>query len=413
MARSMTFGTILDKKKEGKSTCYLVRSTLRSYLDALPVEFGDYQIQREVVSNVYLDQLVKTVIQRGHIPPLVLIGDGALATNGELRLASFRILDGLQRTVRLKAIHDAADLLGEHDNDADHARKIARERLAKAGSERLTEIGASRGLFVTLSQFVDKHSAADLAAVFESHQWFEIWTDLGTEEQIRKMLVLNAGHKPVKTRHQLELLFLSVLPKLKEASDREISVVREKERSAIFFAKSRKKGQFHFAELIAALIAMSEGEPVTTNAALITDIQNGEIKDQLARCLKEEVLTAFVKTLVTLEDAALKDSEKYGLQWVGREVVLVGLFAALGDYASRKDVSFEKAMERLQERLKRTGWLKLSEFEKERNSQDLAKVNIGTVNKRAVFRAFEDALDTANVQSLEAVKWGKLFRGEG
>ncbi|OAI53798.1 hypothetical protein AYO46_00130 [Betaproteobacteria bacterium SCGC AG-212-J23] len=409
MARLVDFGSILDKKKEGNSTCYLVRSSLKRYLAALPEEFGDYQIQREVVTNVYLDELVKTVLKCGHIPPLVLIGEGALANNGELRLARFRILDGLQRTVRLKAIHDAADLLSEHDNDVNHARKIARERLAKTGSERLVEIGASQGLFTALAEFVKKHSEADLNAVFESSQWFEIWTDLGTEEQIRKMLVLNAGHKPVRTRHQLELLFLNVLPKLKGASKREISVVREKERSAIFFAKSRKKGQFHFAELIAALIAMSEGEPVTTNPALITDIQNGELKDGLASCLREEVLASFVDTLVALEDAALKDSEKYGVQWVGREVVLVGLFAAVGHYANRKGVSFEKGMERLQKRLARTGWLKLSEFEKERNSQDLAKVNIGTVNKRAVFRAFSNALD-AEAEAPEAVKWGRLFR---
>jgi len=96
----------------------------------------------------------------------------------------------------------------------------------------------------------------------ENGQWCEVWTGLTADEEVRKMLTLNAGHKPVKTRHQLELLFLNLLPILREGEGHGFTLVREKEISATQFSKRRPSGSFHFAHIITSLLSFYEAKPV-------------------------------------------------------------------------------------------------------------------------------------------------------
>lgn len=73
---------ILDSRTEGDSTCFLSSMSLEDYVGALPSSYRDYEVQREIVSNVYLDHLVDTVLNRRHIPPIVLVVDGVDYTIG-------------------------------------------------------------------------------------------------------------------------------------------------------------------------------------------------------------------------------------------------------------------------------------------------------------------------------------------
>src|SRR5712671_2221640 len=96
--------TILDSRTDGGSECFLCRITLEDYVASLPATYQDYDVQREIVSNVYLDHLVDTVLAGKHIPPIVLVGGNHTRDGDELLIESFKILDGLQRTFRLQAI---------------------------------------------------------------------------------------------------------------------------------------------------------------------------------------------------------------------------------------------------------------------------------------------------------------------
>ena len=69
--------TVLDSRDDGIGTCYLCRIALEDYVNGLPTDYQDYDIQREIVANVYLDHLVETVLNKRHIPPIVLVAERA------------------------------------------------------------------------------------------------------------------------------------------------------------------------------------------------------------------------------------------------------------------------------------------------------------------------------------------------
>jgi len=64
---------ILSKKLEDGHACYLCEATLEEYISELPEDYYRYDIQRGIESNVYLDNLIDTVLKNRHIPPIVLV----------------------------------------------------------------------------------------------------------------------------------------------------------------------------------------------------------------------------------------------------------------------------------------------------------------------------------------------------
>src|SRR5688500_18252822 len=97
---------ILDERTDDRGTCFLCRASLSDYIASVPATYQQYDIQREIVTNVYLDRLVETVLKRRHIPIIVLVAEAADYTVSQdrstLQLSNYKILDGLQRTFRLK-----------------------------------------------------------------------------------------------------------------------------------------------------------------------------------------------------------------------------------------------------------------------------------------------------------------------
>jgi hypothetical protein len=242
---------VLDQRDEGEATCYLCRATLEEYVSNLSNTYQDFEIQREITSNVYLDRLVDTVIAKKHIPIITLVTDtNALRrVRNSLRVDDFRILDGLQRTFRLKAIRSTLDFCLRLDDHEEFAN-LNRYQLSRRFSKTLREINSNTEILRKLLKEKSRSGEELLTDIFSANlQWFEIWAGLTPDQQVQKMLTLNAGHKPVQLRHQLELLFLHLLPAL-TATDRDgFEIVREREIHGAHFSKTRQVGHFHFAHL--------------------------------------------------------------------------------------------------------------------------------------------------------------------
>ncbi|EHY79828.1 hypothetical protein PstZobell_20625, partial [Stutzerimonas stutzeri ATCC 14405 = CCUG 16156] len=215
---------ILDVKTEDQATCRLIKSSLSEYLSSLPKDYASYDIQRAIVGNSYLDKLVLTIINRRHIPSITLVLEYEPDFK-EKKIDSFKILDGLQRTHRLKIIHDTKNLL---------LQKIIRDeeslsefQLKRKYRDELVSIGSSSYILIELKRFYDIHGKEALESCFtENYQWFELWSGLSADEQVQKMLLLNAGHKPVNIRHQLELLFNNIYSMLTEVKSGHIKISR-------------------------------------------------------------------------------------------------------------------------------------------------------------------------------------------
>lgn len=407
-------GKILDKITEDTGICYLAKIELGEYVRALSKDYKDYEVQREIVKNVYLDNLIETVLNQRHIPPIVLVAksDGFKSENDDLELAEFKILDGLQRTFRLKAIYDTVEFLKQELSQGDEIYDIGKFQLSRKYKDQLESKNSSTVLLSKSIEFL-KQKGRDVSLLdqsFKRQQWFEIWTGLTPEEEVNKMLVLNAGHKPVKTKHQLELLFLNVIDRLDQVQNKHFEVLREKEISSTQYSKNRKTGQFHFSHLITSLLSFAEAKPLTTNVDLVQKKQSDYFDDDVFDLyMKYDFLKEFVSVLLEIDLALGKEYKEDGTKWMGRETSLVGMFASAGKYAKENGKSRFEALDQLKNRIvSNPKVLALDVFENERNSVDLAKVNIGSINKRAVFNGLYDILSGEK----EMLNWSEYFKSK-
>lgn len=397
--------TILDKKHENKATCYLCRVDLKDYVNSIPKDYKDFDVQRGIVNNEYLDHLVDTVENKRHIPPIVLVSNNEFHNENTLELIEFKILDGLQRTHRLKVIFDTINIIIKHIEPLTESNINS---FYRGLSSQFKKIGATRQLVKYLSSCdVSRYSSAD--EFFDGNNlWLEVWCGLSEDEQIKKMLLLNAGHKSVNIKHQLELLFLGTLLKLEEISNSEVEFQREKDVSATQYSKNRKCGQYHFSHIISALISMSAGKVVNTNTDFISGIQSGDVSEvEILDEFNIEFLRRFIDFLYELDKSLYATYGDSGLRWLGREVVLVGFFGALGAYAKDNDLKIYDLFNKLEHstnKLVRT--LSIDDFEKERNKVELNKVNVGAINKKAVYLAVYDILSIDKFTS-----WALYFGG--
>jgi hypothetical protein len=406
-------GKILATRAEGPSHCHLCEISLEEYVAGLDAAYQDYDIQREIVSNVYLDRLVDTVLAKGHIPPIVLVvaAKDFDRNVGDVAISDFKILDGLQRTFRLQAIRKTIQFCIDHLESEEDYLEWSKFKFSREFSSDLSKINSNTSVLRAVLEAKAKHGVEFLKDSYSKNpQWFEVWVNLSLSDEVRKMLTLNAGHKPVRPRHQLELLFLNLLPVLREQETEEFTVVREKQVGATQFSKNRECGTFHFAHIITSLLSLAEAKPVPPSTTVIQDIQsNEEGIDKYSELLTPEFLQSFIHFLIHLDQTISEQYPKNGAQWMGREIVLSGLFGGIGNSAVSNEKSREEVMNQFAQIIEDDPEiLALDKFEKARNSMELSKVNIGNVNRKAVFLATKALLADDPPSELE---WERFFKG--
>lgn len=396
---------VLDSKDEGQSRCFLVKATLKEYLTSLPQDYDEYSVQRSIVSNVYLDRMIHTVLNKGHIPSITLITTDQSIGSSTYTGSEFKILDGLQRTYRLKVISDTKDLF--LNKVAGQTEGLSDFQIKRKFREELVSIGSAGNILIAIKEYFEKNNRESLESCFaENFQWFEIWTGLTPEQEVKKMLLLNAGHKPVNIKHQLELLFLNLLPIMAEVKNHKITIQREKEVSATSFSKMRNVGDYQFSQLIAALVSYVNRAPVTTNTVFVESMQNDQGKlETFVEMFSFRFLEDFMQSLYLLDDAASKAFGGDGVQWMGREVSLAAMFAAMGSTADSPD-EIRNIAKLLAENFNLAN---LAEYEQARNSVDLAKVNVGNINRLSIFKGFESLIRSNYTRKID---WALVFARE-
>lgn len=378
--------TILDRIEEGAAICLLCKATLAQYVENLPEDFRDFYIQRGIVTNRFLDNLWDTISKRRHIPPIVLVSEslppGEGAGNSFTLGSNFKVLDGLQRSHRLKEIWDTLAFIKNNFVDDE---QVSAARLARQFASVLREKSLNPQIFQKAIEA--ERSGIELDHLFTGNTiWLEIWFGLSEAQKIQKMLVLNAGHKSVNIKHQVELIFWSNFELLSSRLYPGV-IVREKDKSSTTYSKAREPGEFHFAHLISAFVSLAEGRTITTNAefSATQSFSSETSSDDALLHIDNDLLTGFAETLKLL-DSALRS--ELGVRWLGREVVLVGIFGAIGAFASKEPGTKIETLLVFNSRIAEfKDVLNLIEFERWRNSLELSKVNIGNVNKTAVFNA--------------------------
>lgn len=397
---------MLDEKTENGAYCYLAKVSLHEYINSVGEDYYKYEVQRGLVNNRYLDKLVDTVLTSRHIPIMVIITDDInISSSNEITVNDFKVLDGLQRTHRLVSLWKTFLLIKEN------YESIINGDIKKINfNSKLKEIDSDPTIFDSLLSYIKVHGNSSIDVFVKNHIWIEIWKGLTLQQQIQKMLLLNAGHKSVNVKHQLELVFLRLIPTITLIAPKKFSLLREKDISAMEYSKDRKLFSYYLPHVIAALVSLMRGKLITTNSDLINTITNDneDGQFQLPDEFSERLLNEFVVFLIALDEELYKKYDKIGLLWLGREVSMIGLFSAIGNYAIENKKTHEEALKRSKDvMIELTRCLDLKKFEMERNNVDLGKVNIGNINKKAIYQATTEILNG----NFSPAKWSNYFGG--
>lgn len=394
---------ILDTKQENQATCYLVKLKLYEYLENLPENYKDWDIQRGIVTNKYLDNILDTIVKKKHIPPMVLVAEDFQVDTAETN--NFRILDGLQRTYRLKTIYNSNKLINELSGENELAGNTAIS-ITRKFKDRIIKSNSSPSIVRKLINIYGG-TIQNNRDLFSSEQWFEIWVNLDINEQVRKMLLLNAGHKSVSNKHQIEIIFHNYLKELEHHIDNDFKVLKEKDVSSISSSKSREIGQFHFSNIITTMLSLLDRKPVTVNATFLNEVQEyQEANDYYS--LEFSDMQGLCQLLLDSDKALHAYYGGIATQWFGREVVLNGIFGAIGKYSDSEKIHLDDAFNHAKIIFTdRSESLNVSDFDEARKSLSLSKVNIGSATKKAVFDGFFSLL----TGDRDRINWNNIFGG--
>ncbi|AFY28443.1 hypothetical protein [Cyanobium gracile] len=235
----------------------------------------------------------------------------------------------------------------------------------------------------------------------------EFWLEDDINNLVYRIIVLNAGQKPMSMRHQIELLFSTLKQKL-EDEIKDLEIYRERDQT-----RRRSPRKFALDRLAAAYQSYITRSPEVSRENIVAQ----QIVEANAMDASEEELTSefnsfvqLLKRYCRLDDEVCRvyperdDSSEMptGANWFGSDNVLQAFFSAYSQYVSGEiqKQRAEAALDKILQCLRRSspeddplGLHRLLEIQKGLSPR---KVNIGTGTRRLLSNGFKE-----------------LFRGEG
>jgi hypothetical protein len=352
----------VDRDDRLLSYCVSAKCSYRDFLTLTAGAEENLSIQRTIIKGTKAYATLRSDLKRGCIlPPIVLaatlelprapadyFNDTDLAGLSEalcgLTAPQVYIIDGLQRTNALR--QTAAEL-------ADDA----------------------------LEQFLNRPLR------------IEVWLNIPFGAVAYRMLLLNAGQRPMSVKQQVEVLSSKLVDDLDDIPHLSIFRTNEPRRRA-------QPGQFSLSKLAQALQAWLQGQPNL-------DLRNTVMEELLAESAinvlgnsagagndgegpAEDGFKKFISWLVELDLAVGVDH----LQFLGNETAILGIAAAVGSLERSEKLSKRlwPSLTELLEQAKAHGAdaVAISTFERLRQGIDSSKENVGVATRDMVFVAFKE-----------------------
>lgn len=413
---------ILDKNAIAeKKGCYLCSINLYDYLKDLGDDFDKFDIQRKIVNNKYLDSLARTVFTNEHIPVITLVVLNKPFNSHvekEIYIEKFRILDGLQRTWRLNAIKKLSEWLIANfktneciknnfvDGNIRNLQKEKRQEIIDCGVADFKQAkDIARQIIGTVGiENVD-------SCLKKKEQWFEIWYGLNTDEIVNKMLLLNAGHKNVTMRHQVELLYYDWFEIFSNATG--INIIRDKDaESPVKFVAERSIKTYRFSDLVMATIAFIDGKYKKIQSAFVEEVYlNTENDERLGQ--NAEFYKQVMKFIGDIDVLLYEEYNDVGRIWFGRENNIEAFMGAVGKYCwekcSKEEVGTALASA-YQKIYCKIDLLNLQVFEQGKEFLSFSKINIGQATKVIVYDVFNEILNDITESKID---WKHKFQQMG
>lgn len=385
---------ILDSKQVGDGKkWFLCRGNLLEYLSGLRKDFSSFTIQRRIVKNRFLDGLYNTILSGEPIPTFTLTYSKEIGIDAEqvnLDLDSIEILDGLQRSFRLWMGYQICRLIKEEELD----NYLAVSSFIADSNPDYLDLDFMTSSF--LRKFFEKDDEGFFyyERLFRAYETFSltfvVWTGLSDADVIRKMLILNAGQRPMSSTHQYELLFLRFFDNPEVVHKMPVKLYREKDPEYSRVKKGdRGIGEFQLSSAIIALQSLIENRPqrVSPSSLMRWDVDEMMDVEVTVKYFNTNYLTKYLNYLYCLDEAVASQGTKV-LQWFGKDTSLSGVFAALGKCFSysKEDVFNLDNLDGFISDVKHGKVnFHLDEFEKAYNNLSSVRVNVGNIVRKAIY----------------------------
>lgn len=401
---------ILDKLDNGTHKWFLGKTSLWDYLCAVTKESFEFDIQRGVVKNKYLDTILSSIQRKEPIPPLTLTTDSAKEEGCTLSFddGTFGILDGLQRTYRLWAYKQIADLstpttdiFGEQTYDISNIISQIKE------SEILIPGVISVKQIKDLLDIRNDVNVSNIKHIYESFNiYIYLWSGLDENEIVKKMLILNAGQRKVSISHQYELMFLRIFSK--NEIPEKIKLVREKDSEyGIVKNGNRVVGQFIFSSVVIGLQSLINGKPMRLSPEYLEDDYISE--DITMKFFNQPFLNEYLNQLYKLDSMLSSYNDEYK-RWLVKDTTISGIMGAIGFMVKSDSMDylteFTANISKLHVALQKYNYFALRGFYNEYDNLSSSKINIGDKVRDAIYEY------TKAILSKSPITWNVAFNSK-
>ena len=382
---------------DSKPGWILGKVSLLEYIKSLTEENFRYEIQRGIVSNPFLDTILDAVVENKPLAPVSLVSKDFEDGDKTLSINQFNILDGLQRTFRFCIYYQLAKLAKEK-NSNDY-RLVTKEFKTICDDYSLAVSPRQvRGLFKH-DNAINVWNLNELYSDFDLYLY--IWTDLSVDQEIKQMLILNAGQKQMSLNHQFELIYMRLFEE-NTFDEGKIKILRSKDGKIT----NRNIGEYSMSTVIIGVQSLVNMKPMRLSRDMLykDDFQN----DMLLSSMDGVFTIGFVRKFLdmfNILDKKISVNQEYS-NWFAKDTTISGMMAGIGQHiqALNHDSSYVLAnLSQSVESIVGAEAFRLDEYNKVYSELSGAKVNIGKVLRRAVM------IYTQNVLDGTAMSWKEAF----
>lgn len=382
---------------DNKPGWILGKVSLLEYIKSLTEENFRYEIQRGIVFNPFLDTILDAVVENKPLAPVSLVSKDFEDGDKTLSINQFNILDGLQRTFRFWIYYQLAKLAKEK-NSNDY-RLVTKEFKTICDDYSLAVSPRQvRGLFKH-DNAINVWNLNELYSDFDLYLY--IWTDLSVDQEIKQMLILNAGQKQMSLNHQFELIYMRLFEE-NTFDEGKIKILRSKDGKIT----NRNIGEYSMSTVIIGVQSLVNMKPMRLSRDMLykDDFQN----DMLLSSMDGVFTIGFVRKFLdmfNILDKKISVNQEYS-NWFAKDTTISGMMAGIGQHiqALNHDSSYVLAnLSQSVESIVGAEAFRLDEYNKVYSELSGAKVNIGKVLRRAVM------IYTQNVLDGTAMSWKEAF----
>jgi len=370
---------VLGLDYDRRIECFMVsaRSDYEWYLAKTEGSETNLKIQRDVVKGTKPYRTLRADLKLGCILPTIVLA----VRNADLEpTRKYDISDGFIEA-------ETRDL---------HLLKKSLDLATPADVDIVDGLQRTNAIRQTLAELEDQDRASFLGRSLR----LEIWVGIPFYSLAYRMLLLNAGQKPMSMKHQIDILSRGLADDLKDLPGIEIITIKDHKRRV-------RPGQYHLSTLAQAFQAWLQRNPnVDVSNLVVETLIVDEALDTLGIDLTTEHsghrdnFRSFISWLVEL-DNILGDTNN---RFLANDTVVLGFAAAVG-FAHKNEQLSSRVGPALQSLIKEAQGnpgdpLGLSVFDDIRRSIDTRKSNVGEATREFVFRALREYIMQSGVSSM-------------